>query len=217
MQPTRIFIIEDHELVREALEHFIRREDELELAGASGTVSEGLAGIAETHPDVTLLDVYLPDGNGIELCRELKSTYPDIKCVVLTGAGEQPLVEAIVAGADGFVGKEVGFKELALTIGRVMAGERDLQGASPESILEMVQARAVAEKTPDLSGQQIRLLGLIGQGLTNKQIADELTLAEQTVKNYVSTLLSKLGLEHRTQAALYAVKFGYLKGDNEKS
>ena len=213
MQDIRIFVIEDHELVREALEHFIRREDGLELVGAAGTAAEGLAAIATANPDVALLDVYLPDGTGIEVCRELKSTYPDIKCVVLTGAGEEPLVEAIVAGADGYIGKEVGFTELARTIAKVASGERDIKGATPEAILEMLQTRPVAADGHELKDQEIRLLELIGEGKTNRQIALDLNLAEQTVKNYVSSLLSKLGLERRTQAAVYAVKFGFTKGD----
>ena len=211
MQDIRVFVIEDHELVREALEHFIRREEGLELVGAAGTAADGLASIAATDPHVALLDVYLPDGTGIEVCRELKSSYPDIKCVVLTGAGEEPLVEAIVAGADGYIGKEVGFTELARTISKVAGGERDIKGATPESILEMLRTRPVAPEGPQLKDQEIRLLELIGEGKTNRQIATDLNLAEQTVKNYVSSLLSKLGLERRTQAAVYAVKFGFTR------
>lgn len=206
-----MFVIEDHELVSEALQHFIERDPSLELAGVAATADDGLMGVARTRPDVALLDVYLPDGNGIVVCRELKSSYSDIKCVVLTGAGNEPRMAAILAGADGYVGKEVGFGEVARTIAKVMRGERAI-GEVPGSIAELID-RSPRTGRPRLKPQEVGLLELIAEGMTNREIANELHLAEQTIKNYVSRLLSKLGLERRSQAAAFAVKSGFTRGD----
>ena len=212
MGATRVFVIEDHELVRDALEHFIGRDPTLELTGAAGTASEGIKGVEQSEPDVALLDVYLPDGNGIELCRDIKSRYPAIKCVVLTGAGDEAFIEALMAGADGYIGKEEGFKELSQLIGDVAAGKRVMSGVSSRrSIIDVLREHPPKKEVPPLKTQEIKLLELIGEGLTNRQIGERLNLAEQTVKNYVSALLSKLGLERRTQAAALAVEYGFTK------
>lgn len=209
---TRVFVVDDHELVRQALTHFIGRTPSLELAGSAGTAADGAAGVAETNPDVVLLDVYLPDGTGIELCRELKSRRPDLGCIVLTGAGSEPLIEAVLAGADAFVSKEVGFQSLVETIEKVAAGERVIEKLEPRTLVELFDDRSgPGANLPALRPQEARLLELIGEGMTNREIAGELALAEQTVKNYVSNLLAKLGLERRAQAAAYAVKHGYTR------
>jgi two-component system, NarL family, response regulator DevR len=212
MGATRVFVIEDHELVRDALEHFINRDPTLELSGAAGTATDGMKGVERSEPDVALLDVYLPDGNGIELCREIKSHNPAIKCVVLTGAGDEAFIEALLAGADGYIGKEEGFKELSQLIGDVAAGKRVMSGVrSNKSLVDVLRDHPPQQKVPALKTQEVKLLELIGEGLTNRQIGERLNLAEQTVKNYVSALLSKLGLERRTQAAALAVEHGFTK------
>lgn len=211
MPATRVFVIEDHELVRDALGHFIERDPNLELAGAEGTAEMGLTGVERTHPDVALLDVYLPDGNGIELCRDIKSRFPTMKCVILTGAGDEAFVEALMAGADGYVGKEAGFSELSDVISKVAAGKRMMEPLEKPSILEMLREHPPRNDIPPLKTQEMKLLELIGAGMTNRRIGEELNLAEQTVKNYVSALLSKLGLKRRAQAAAFAVEYGFTK------
>ena len=211
METIRVFVIEDHELVREALEHFIGREGGLELAGSAATARDGLAGVGPARPDVALIDVFLPDGNGIEICRDVKSSYPDVKCVILTGAGDEAFVEAMMAGADGYIGKEAGFIELAQVIYKVASGEKVMEPIGERSIVDLLKERQPPAEVPPLKPQDVRLLELIGAGMTNRGIADELNLAEQTVKNYVSSLLAKLGLERRTQAAAYAVEFGFTR------
>ena len=211
MPATSVFVIEDHELVRDALEHFIGRDSNLELAGAAGTAATGLTGVEATQPEVALLDVYLPDGNGIELCREIKSRFPTIKCVILTGAGDDAFVEALMAGADGYVGKEAGFSELADVIAKVAEGKRVMEPLEKRSLLEMLREHPPRSDIPPLKTQEIKLLELIGEGMTNRSIGEHLNLAEQTVKNYVSALLSKLGLERRAQAAAFAVEYGFTR------
>ncbi len=211
MGQISVFVIEDHELVRDALGHFIARDPDLDLAGAAGTAAEGLAGVESLDPDVALLDVYLPDGNGIEVCREIKSRNPAIKCVVLTGAGDEAFVEALVAGADAYIGKEAGFSELSGLISQVAQGERVMEPIGQKTVIDMLREHPPRPDIPPLKTQEIKLLELIGEGLTNRQIGDQLALAEQTVKNYVSSLLAKLGLERRAQAAAFAVEHGFTK------
>ncbi len=205
-----VFVIEDHELVRDALAHFVGRDPSLELIGAAATASEGVAAIEDTNPDVALLDVYLPDGNGIEVCRDIKSRHPEMKCVILTGAGDEAFVEALLAGADGYMSKEAGFSELSEIITQVAKGRRMMGGAShTRSILDVLRDHPERDEIPPLKPQEVKLLELISKGLTNRAIGTELNLAEQTVKNYVSALLSKLGLERRAQAAAFAVEHGF--------
>ena len=211
MGQIRIFVIEDHELVRDALEHFIGRDPNLVLAGSAGTAEAGLAGVERTQPEVALLDVYLPDGNGIEVCRDIKSRWPAIRCVILTGAGDEAFVEALMAGADGYIGKEAGFAELADMITKVAEGKRVMEPIAQDSLIDMLREHPPRADIPPLKTQETKLLELIGEGMTNRQIGEHLNLAEQTVKNYVSALLGKLGLERRAQAAAFAVEFGFTK------
>lgn len=197
-----VFLLDDHELVRRGLREFLEEEGDLEIVGEAGTAREALSAIVDVHPDVAIIDVRLPDGNGIEVCREVKSRLPDTKCLILTSfADEDALFDAVVAGASGYILKETKTSELVRAIRKLAAGESLIDPALKKEVL----TRAVA-KEPSLSPQEERILELIGEGLTNRQIGERLHLAEQTVKNYVSRLMSKLGFERRVQAALYATK-----------
>ena len=197
-----VFLLDDHELVRRGLREFLGEEGDLEIVGEAGTAAEALVAIADARPDVAIIDVRLPDGNGIEVCREVKSQFPDTKCLILTSyADEEALIDAVVAGASGYVLKETKTSELVRDIRKLAAGESLIDPALKKEVL----SRA-AETQPGLSPQEERILELIGEGLTNRQIGERLHLAEQTVKNYVSRLMSKLGFERRVQAALYATR-----------
>lgn len=200
-----VFLLDDHELVRRGLREFLEEEGDLEVVGEAGTAAEAIDVIAGTRPDVAIIDVRLPDGNGIEVCRDVRSQYPDTQCLILTSyADEQALFEAIVAGAAGYVLKETKTSELVRDIRRLAAGESLLDPELKRDVL--ARAGAASSRTAELSPQEERILELIGEGLTNRQIGERLHLAEQTVKNYVSRLMAKLGFERRVQAALYATR-----------
>ena len=204
-RPITIFLLDDHELVRRGLREFLEEEGDLEIVGEAGTAAEARTGIVATEPDVAIIDVRLPDGNGIEVCRDVRSSLPDLKCLILTSfADDEAMIDAIVAGAAGYVLKETKTSELVRDIRRLAAGESLLDPALRKQVL----ARAAAGKNrgDGLSPQEERILELIGEGLTNRQIGERLHLAEQTVKNYVSRLMAKLGFERRVQAALYATR-----------
>lgn len=197
-----VFLLDDHELVRRGLREFLSEEGDLEIVGEASTAGEAVEGIERARPDVAIIDVRLPDGNGIEVCREVRSRVPDTKCLILTSfADEEAMFDAVVAGASGYVLKETKTSELVGDIRKLAAGASLIDPALKKQVL----ARAAAAD-PALSPQEERILELIGEGLTNRQIGERLHLAEQTVKNYVSRLMSKLGLERRVQAALYATR-----------
>jgi len=197
-----VFLLDDHELVRRGLREFLGEEGDLEIVGEAGTAADAVPAIAAAQPDVAIIDVRLPDGNGIEVCREVRSEVPDTKCLILTSyADEEALFDAVVAGASGYVLKETKTSDLVSDIRKLAAGHSLIDPALKKEVL----ARA-AGADPGLSPQEERILELIGEGLTNRQIGERLHLAEQTVKNYVSRLMSKLGLERRVQAALYATR-----------
>ncbi|MCV7257535.1 hypoxia response regulator transcription factor DosR/DevR [Mycobacterium shimoidei] len=203
-----VFLVDDHEVVRRGLIDLLGSDPELEVVGEAGSVREALARIPAAHPDVAVLDVRLPDGNGIELCRELLSTMADLRCLMLTSySSDEAMLDAILAGASGYVVKDIKGMELAQAIKDVGAGHSLLDNRAAAAL--MAKLRGEAEKPDPLSGltQQERiLLDLLAEGLTNKQIADRMFLAEKTVKNYVSRLLAKLGMQRRTQAAVFASK-----------
>lgn len=204
-RPITVFLLDDHELVRRGLREFLEEEGDLEIVGEAGTATEARTAIVAANPDVAIIDVRLPDGNGIEVCRDVRSRLPDLKCLILTSfADDEAMFDAIVAGAAGYILKETKTSELVRDIRRLAAGETLMD---PELTKE-VMARAGSAKGRDdnLSPQEVRILELIGEGLTNRQIGERLHLAEQTVKNYVSRLMSKLGFERRVQAALYATR-----------
>lgn len=204
---TRVFLVDDHEVVRRGLREIIDAEDDLSVVGEAETAALALARIPPVAPDLVVLDVRLPDGDGVEVCREVRSEHPEIACVMLTSyADDEALFAAIMAGAAGFVLKQVRGTDLIDGIRRVAAGESLLDPALVARVLERIRRDADNDDLAQLTAQEQRVLELIGDGLTNRQIADELSLAEQTVKNYVSNVLSKLGMKRRTEVAAYAAR-----------
>jgi len=205
---VRVFLVDDHEVVRRGLFDLLDADPELEVVGEAASVGEALAKIPTVEPDVAVLDVRLPDGSGIELCRELLSDMPELRCLMLTSfTSDEAMLDAILAGASGYVVKDIKGMELAKAIKDVGAGKSLLDNRAAAAL--MAKLRGAAERSDPLSGltaQERTLLGLLGEGLTNKQIAARMFLAEKTVKNYVSRLLAKLGMERRTQAAVFATK-----------
>ncbi|WP_108924386.1 response regulator [Mycobacterium montefiorense] len=203
-----VFLVDDHEVVRRGLADLLASDSDLEIIGDAGSVSEAMVRIPALKPDVAVLDVRLPDGNGIELCRELLSELPDLRCLMLTSfTSDEAMLEAILAGASGYVVKDIRGMELAQAIKDVGAGKSLLDNRAAAAL--MAKLRDTTEPPDPLSGLTDRertLLGLLSEGLTNKQIAARMFLAEKTVKNYVSRLLAKLGMERRTQAAVFASK-----------
>jgi two-component system response regulator DevR len=201
----RVFLVDDHEIVRRGIAELVDAERDLEVVGEASDVRQALARIAATQPDVAVLDVRLPDGNGIDLCREIRSRHPQIACLILTAYDDDEAVRsAVLAGAAGYVVKDIRGQALIEDIRRVAAGKRLLPAAAGRRVVaSLVATPATAD--PGLSLRERQVLEFIADGLTNRQIAERLELAEKTVKNYVSGLLAKLGLESRTQAAVYRV------------
>lgn len=205
---VKVFLVDDHEVVRRGLVDLLGADPELDVVGEAGSVAEAMARVPAARPDVAVLDVRLPDGNGIELCRGLLSRMPDLRCLILTSyTSDEAMLDAILAGASGYVVKDIKGMELARAVKDVGAGRSLLDNRAAAAL--MAKLRGAAEKQDPLSGltdQERTLLGLLSEGLTNKQIADRMFLAEKTVKNYVSRLLAKLGMERRTQAAVFATE-----------
>ncbi|MBF6182148.1 response regulator transcription factor [Nocardia otitidiscaviarum] len=204
----KVFLVDDHEIVRRGLVDLLEGDPELSVVGEAGDVAQALARIPALRPDVAVLDVRLPDGNGIELCRELLSRLDDLRCLILTSfTDEQAMMDAILAGASGYVVKDIKGMELAKAIKEVGSGRSLLDNRAAAALMERLR-RSTQPDGPlaGLTEQERRLLDLLGDGLTNRQIAERMYLAEKTVKNYVSRLLAKLGMERRTQAAVLASK-----------
>ncbi len=203
-----VFLLDDHEVVRTGLRSLLEAADDLTVVGEAASVEEALSRIPPTKPDVAILDVRLPDGSGVEVCREIRSRMPEIACLMLTSyADDEALFASIMAGASGYVLKQVGGTDLVADVRKVASGQSLLDPALIDQVLERL--RAGPEEDPLLAGltpQERRILDLIADGQTNRQIADSMYLAEKTVKNYVSNLLAKLGMERRTQAATYAAR-----------
>ena len=203
-----VFLVDDHEVVRRGLIDLLGADPELDVVGEAGSVTEALARIPALEPDVAVLDVRLPDGNGIELCRDLLSRMPELRCLILTSfTSDEAMLDAILAGASGYIVKDIKGMELARAVKDVGAGRSLLDNRAAAAL--MAKLRGATAKPDPLSGlseQERTLLGLLAEGLTNRQIADRMFLAEKTVKNYVSRLLAKLGMERRTQAAVFATK-----------
>lgn len=206
----KVFVVDDHELVRRGLIDLINAEDDLTVVGQAGTVAGALGGINQELPDVAILDVRLPDGSGIELCREIRSLYPPVHVLMLTSfSDDEALLGAVMGGASGFVIKDIKNLDLLDAIRRVATGESLLDTSTTTKLRSRLrEASHPAGGVENLTDQERRVLEFIGEGLTNRQIANSMFLAEKTVKNYVSSLLSKLGLERRTQAAALAVRLG---------
>ncbi|MEV0765873.1 response regulator transcription factor [Nocardia sp. NPDC050435] len=204
-----VFLVDDHHIVRRGVAELLGAEPDLEVIGEAGTVAQALARIPASRPDVVVLDVRLPDGNGIELCRELLDHVPGLRCLILTSfTDEQAMLDAILAGARGYVVKDIGTLELVDAIRAVGAGESLLDNRAAAALMSKLRQQSEGESGPlaTLSEQERVLLDLLGEGLTNRQISARMFLAEKTVKNYVSRLLTKLGVERRTQAAVLASK-----------
>ena len=206
----RIGIVDDHELVRRGLKELIESDNELEVVAQAGNAFDGFQAIKNSSPDIAILDVRLLDGNGVELCREIQSQVPGVKVIMLTAfADDEALLGAILAGASGYLLKDIKGDVFLKSIHAVASGESILDKSAVERVKERLRkSGSPAADISDLSEQEKRIITLIGQGLTNRQIAEHMFIAEKTVKNYVSSLLSKLGLERRTQAASLVTRVG---------
>jgi two-component system response regulator DevR len=206
--PTRVFLVDDHEIVRRGIADLLDDETDLQVCGEAASAAEALARIPATRPDVAVLDVRLPDGNGVELCRELRARTPELHCLMLTSfSDDEALLDAIMAGAAGFVLKQVLGHDLLAAIRTVAGGQSLLDGRTTAALMNRLRRqRDDADPLRELSDQERTVLELIGDGLTNRQIAERMFLAEKTVKNYVSHLLAKLGMQRRTQVAVLATE-----------
>ncbi len=198
----RVFLVDDHEIVRRGVADLINAEKDLEVVGEASTAKQAVGRIAATLPDVAVLDVRLPDGNGVDLCRDIRSAYPQVNCLMLTAYDDdEASYTAVLAGAAGYVLKDIKGQGLLDSIRRVARGEVLVDRAVSRRVVET--AAASANPLAVLSTRERQVLELIAEGMTNRQIGEHLELAEKTVKNYVSGLLTKLGMERRTQAAVY--------------
>jgi len=211
---VRVFLLDDHEIVRRGVKELLEAEGDLEVVGEAGTAADALARIPPTRPDVAVLDVRLPDGDGVEVCREIRSAHPEIHCLMLTSfADDEALFQAIMAGASGYVLKQIKGADVVEAVRTVAAGRSLLDPSVTARVVERLRnGQEEDELLARLSPQERNILRLIADGLTNRQIAEQVHLAEKTVKNYVSNLLSKLGMERRTQAAVYAARLATQKG-----
>ena len=207
---TRVFVVDDHELVRRGLIELINTEDDLSVVGQAGDVQGALSTLTSIVTDVAVIDVRLPDGSGIELCREIRSLYPNVKVLMLTSfLDDEAVLGAVLGGASGYVIKDIKNLDLLEAIRKVAEGEILLDIALVSNVTSRLRkVDSPASEIYELTDQEQRVLEHIGRGLTNRQIAESMCLAEKTIKNYVSSLLGKLGLERRTQAAALAARLG---------
>ncbi len=202
----RVLLVDDHEVVRQGLATILGAEDDLEVVAGAGTAGEGIEHARTFEPDVVVMDVRLPDGNGVEACREIRSRLPDTQVLMLTSfSDDQALFDSIMAGAAGFVLKQVRGQQLVESIRRVGQGESILDPAVTQRVLERLRnpEEATDERLARLTPTEARILDHVADGLTNREIADRLHLAEKTIKNYVSAILSKLEVTRRVEAAAY--------------
>ena len=207
MTAVRVFLLDDHEIVRRGLRELLESEGDITVVGEAGTAEEALARIPATAPQVAVLDVRLPDGDGVEVCREVRSRHPEIQCLMLTSyADDEALFSAIMAGASGYILKQVKGSDLIDGVRRVAAGESLLDPSVTRRVLERLRTKPEDDELSGLTEQERRILDLIAEGLTNRQIGERMFLAEKTIKNYVSNLLSKLGMSRRSEAAAYAAR-----------
>ncbi|MFJ6480866.1 response regulator [Streptomyces sp. NPDC091682] len=207
----KVFLLDDHEVVRRGVHELLSVEEDIEIVGEAGTAADALVRIPATRPDVAVLDVRLPDGSGVEVCREVRSQDEDVKCLMLTSfADDEALFDAIMAGASGYVLKAIRGNELLSAVRDVAAGKSLLDPVATARVLERLRDGGRNGRGDDrlaaLTEQERKILDLIGEGLTNRVIGERLHLAEKTIKNYVSSLLSKLGMERRSQAAAYVAR-----------
>jgi len=203
----RVFLLDDHELVRRGVREMLESDGDIEVVGEAASAAEALARVPAVRPQVAVLDVRLPDGDGVTVCRELRSQFPDLACLMLTSfSDDDALLGAVMAGAAGYVLKEIRGNDLVAAVRTVAAGGSLLDARSTAHVLARLREKQAADPLDVLTDQERKILELIGEGLTNRQIGERMFLAEKTVKNYVSSLLSKLGLQRRTQAAVLATE-----------
>lgn len=209
--PIRVFLVDDHEVVRRGVRDVLQGSGEIVVVGEAGSVTEAREAIPAAAPDVAVLDVQLPDGTGIELCRDLRSDRPELACLMLTSfPDDDAMLDAVVAGASGYVLKQIRGSELVTAIRRVAAGEQLLDPAVTGRVLERLRRPPeLDDRIERLTEQERRVLELIADGLTNRQIGEAMHLAEKTVKNYVSNMLAKLGMDRRTEAAVFAARLEF--------
>lgn len=211
-EKIRVFLLEDHEVMRQGLRLILSSEPDIEVAGEAGTVASALVQLPALRPDVAILDVRLPDGDGISACREIRSMLPDVACLMFTAyENDQALLGAVIAGAVGYVMKGAPVGDVVAAVRDVAAGKSILDAHSVQRIMVQLRGGTLGsnrsgDRLASLTAQERRVLDLIGEGLTNRQIAERMFLAEKTAKNYVSSLLTKLGLQRRSQAAVVAVQ-----------
>lgn len=206
---TRVFLVDDHEIVRRGIAQIIDADPGLEVVGESGTVQGTRGRVSATIPDVVVLDVNLPDGNGVDLCRLIRSDHPEIRCLMLTAFDDDAAsMAAVIAGASGYVLKTIRGTDLVDSIHRAARGENLIPTEVSDVVHRRLEARVAEAQSPavELTLRERQALTLIAEGLTNRQIGERLGLAEKTVKNYVSGLLAKLGMQRRTQAAVFATE-----------
>ena len=206
--PIRVYLLDDHEVVRQGLRALLEAAGDIEVVGESGSAQEAATRIPALHPHVAVLDGRLPDGTGVEVCRQVRGVDPSIRALILTSYDDdEALFAAIMAGASGYVLKEIRGTDLVGAIRQVAAGNSLIDPALTARLLDRIRnGPATAPELAELSDQELKLLAFIAEGLTNRQIGERMFLAEKTVKNYVSSILAKLGLERRTQAAVLATK-----------
>jgi len=206
--PIRVFLLDDHEVVRRGLRDLLESDGDIEVVGESGSAKEATARIPALRPDVAVLDGRLPDGSGIDVCRDIRSVDPTIKALILTSYDDdEALFAAILAGAAGYLLKQIAGNDLIEAVRRVAAGQSLLDPSLTARVLERLRnGPQEHEELASLTEQERKILTLIAEGLTNRQIGERMFLAEKTIKNYVSSILAKLGLERRTQAAVLASK-----------
>ncbi|MEU9076970.1 response regulator [Kitasatospora sp. NPDC004745] len=207
-QPVRVFLLDDHEVVRRGVRDLLEAEPDIEVVGEAGTCAQAIARVPALRPDVAVLDVRLPDGDGVTVCRELRDRMPDLVCLMLTSFDDDDaLLDAIMAGAAGYVLKQVKGADLVSAVRTVASGQSMLDPATTRKLMESLRHHEESEADAALAGltpREREILALVGEGKTNRQIGQELYLAEKTVKNHVSRLLAKLGVERRLQAAVLA-------------
>lgn len=211
----RVFLIDDHELVRRGLKGLLEAEADIDVVGEAGTSESAIYRMKALQPDVALLDVRLPDGDGVSLCRDIRSVLPGTACLMLTAYSDnKALMGAIMAGAAGYVMKQTSGSELVGAVRTVAAGQSTLDAHTAQRVMERLRERTSGPAPVSaLSRQEKRVLDLISEGLTNRQIAERMFLSEKTVKNYVSSLLGKLGMQRRAQAAAFAARMAAAPGE----
>ncbi len=204
----RVFLLDDHEIVRRGVKDLLEAESDITVIGEAGTAASALARIPALRPDVAVLDVRLPDGDGVSVCRDIRSRLPEVACLMLTSFGDdEALFDAIMAGAAGYVLKQIRGTDLVGAVRTVASGRSLLDPEAASRVMARMRDQSRrSDPLAALTGQERKILELIGEGLTNRQIGERLFLAEKTVKNYVSALFAKLGMERRTQAAVYAAR-----------